>query len=89
MNILENKVAVITGTRGARSGHRPGLHGGRRGRGHRRPQPEHARFRALAELRSKGGRAAGLACDVSELAQVEALGAFAVATFGGIHIWGQ
>ena len=33
------------------------------------------------------GRAAGQTCDVSELAQVEALAAFAVKTFGRIDIW--
>ena len=41
----------------------------------------------VAELQAAGAQAAGLACDVSDLQQVEALGAFAVATYGGIDVW--
>jgi glucose 1-dehydrogenase len=87
MNTLENKVAVITGgTRGlglgiaqayVAAGAAVVIAGRSQG----------TLDRALAELRSKGARAAGMTCDVSDLTQVEALGAFAEATFGGIDIW--
>jgi NAD(P)-dependent dehydrogenase (short-subunit alcohol dehydrogenase family) len=42
---------------------------------------------ALAELRAAGARAAGIACDVGDQKQVEALGAFAAGTFGQINVW--
>lgn len=42
---------------------------------------------ALRELQASGAQAAGIACDVADLAQVERLAAFAVATFGKIDIW--
>lgn len=41
---------------------------------------------ALAELKT-GGRVAGLPADVSDLAQVERLAAFALETFGRLDIW--
>lgn len=41
----------------------------------------------VTELRAAGAQAAGLACDVSDLQQVEALGAFAAETYGGIDVW--
>lgn len=87
MNTLENKVAVITGgTRGLGLGIAQAyLAAGAAvviaGRN------QSTLDRALSELRSKGGRTAGMICDVGDLTQVEALGAFAVATFGGIDIW--
>lgn len=42
---------------------------------------------AVAGLRSAGASATGIACDVSDLAQVEALAEHAVATFGGFDAW--
>lgn len=42
---------------------------------------------AVAELRAAGARAEGLACDVADMAEVEALAACAVRAFGGIDIW--
>ncbi|MCA9904528.1 MAG: SDR family oxidoreductase, partial [Anaerolineae bacterium] len=42
---------------------------------------------AIAELEANGVRAAGTICDVGDLEQVEALGAFAVEAFGKIDIW--
>ena len=42
---------------------------------------------AVAELRDLGGQAHGIGCDVSELAQVETLAAFAREQFGGFDIW--
>lgn len=42
--------------------------------------------RVAAEIRDAGGKAAGIACDVSKLAEVEKLVPFAVDTFGGFDI---
>jgi NAD(P)-dependent dehydrogenase (short-subunit alcohol dehydrogenase family) len=42
---------------------------------------------AIADLRAAGVAADGLACDVAELEQVEALGAFAVSKFGRFDVW--
>jgi glucose 1-dehydrogenase len=42
---------------------------------------------ALAELKGKGVEAAGLACDVSQLEQVEALGDFATRQYGRFDVW--
>ncbi len=87
MKILENKVAVITGgTRGlglsiARAYAAEGAAVVIAGRSQSTIEA------ALAELKSSGARSAGLACDVSDLKQVEALGTFAAETFGKIDIW--
>jgi len=43
--------------------------------------------RAISELRTQGRTATGMPCDVSDLAQVEALAAHAVETFGGFDVW--
>ena len=42
---------------------------------------------AVQSILAKGQRATGLPCDVGDLAQVEALAAHAVATFGRLDIW--
>lgn len=42
---------------------------------------------AVAALRDAGGRATGLACDVADLAQVESLRDHALQAFGQIDIW--
>ncbi|MBK8024357.1 MAG: SDR family oxidoreductase [Chloroflexi bacterium] len=42
---------------------------------------------AVSALRADGARAAGIACDVGDFSQVEALSAFALETFGKIDIW--
>jgi glucose 1-dehydrogenase len=42
---------------------------------------------AVQRLRALGGQADGLACDVGELAQVQALVDFAIQTFGNIDVW--
>ena len=43
--------------------------------------------RAVSELRAAGRTATGMPCDVSDLAQVEALAAHAVETFGRFDVW--
>lgn len=43
--------------------------------------------RAVSELRAAGREASGLAADVAERPQVEALLAHAIATFGNVDIW--
>lgn len=42
---------------------------------------------AVQTILAQGGRATGFACDVSDLAQVQALAAHALATFGRLDIW--
>ncbi len=42
---------------------------------------------AVQSLRQGGAQAGGVACDVSDLAQVEALGAYAVSTYGRFDAW--
>lgn len=42
---------------------------------------------AVAALRAAGGEASGLACDVGDLAQVEALAEFAVRAYGRFDVW--
>ena len=85
--ILQNKVAVITGSsRGlgyaiaevyAREGAKVII----------ASRTQKAVDEAVRKLRQNGAQAEGLACDVSDIQQVEALAAFAVQKFGGIDIW--
>jgi glucose 1-dehydrogenase len=42
---------------------------------------------AVEALKAAGARAGGIACDVGDLDQVEALARYAEATFGGLDIW--
>jgi NAD(P)-dependent dehydrogenase (short-subunit alcohol dehydrogenase family) len=87
MGLLENKVAVITGSsRGlgfaiaetyAEQGAAVVL----------AARTTKAVDEAVAQLRARGFRASGVACDVGNLAQVEALAEHAVQTFGQIDIW--
>ncbi|MEP7137081.1 MAG: SDR family oxidoreductase [Chloroflexota bacterium] len=86
-DILQNKVAVITGgSRGlgyaiaeayARAGAKVVIAS--------RTQP--AVDKAVKKLQENGAQAEGLACDVSDLQQVEALAEFAVRKFGQLDIW--
>jgi glucose 1-dehydrogenase len=85
--ILQNKVAVITGgSRGlgyaiaeayAREGAKVVI----------ASRTQSAVDRAVRKLRENGARAEGLACDVADLQQVEALAEFAVQKFGRLDIW--
>ena len=87
MGLLDNKVAVITGSsRGlgyaiaetyAEQGAAVVL----------AARTTRAVDEAVAKLRARGFRASGLACDVANRAQVEALAEHAVQTFGQIDIW--
>ena len=87
MNTLENKVAVITGsTRGlglaiagayAAEGAAVVIAG----------RTQSTVDAVVAEFVAGGAAAAGLACDVGDLEQVAALGAFAVERFGRIDVW--
>jgi NAD(P)-dependent dehydrogenase (short-subunit alcohol dehydrogenase family) len=84
---LENRVAVITGgTRGLGLGiaHAYAAEGSAVVIASR-SQP--TLDSALADLRARGARAEGIACDVGDLQQVEALAAFAMEQFGKIDIW--
>jgi len=87
MGLLENKVAVITGSsRGlgyaiaetyAEQGAAVVL----------AARTSKAVDEAVAKLRARGFRASGAACDVANRAQVEALAEHAMQTFGQIDIW--
>ena len=87
MALLDGKIAVITGsTRGfglsmaqefARQG--AALVVSSRSAG--------AVAAAVDDLRLAGAQASGLACDVSDLAQVQALAMHALQTFGALDIW--
>ncbi len=43
--------------------------------------------RAVEELKSAGGEAAGMACDVADAGQVQELAELALRAFGGLDIW--
>lgn len=85
--ILQNKVAVITGgSRGlgyaiaeayAREGAKVVI----------ASRTQNAVDKAVRTLRKNGAQAEGLACNVADLRQVEALGEFAVQKFGRLDIW--
>lgn len=85
--VLKDKVAVITGgSRGlglaiaqtyARAGAKVVI----------ASRTPHAVGLAVDSLRASGYRATGLACDVADMAQVEALAQHAIQTFGRMDIW--
>lgn len=87
MGVLENKVAVITGaSRGL--GEAIGRAFVREGAAVVLAGRSIEAIQALAhELDEQGGRATAYQMDVSDLAQVQALAAHAVETFGTIDIW--
>ncbi len=43
--------------------------------------------RTVEELKAAGGKAAGMACDVADAGQVQALAGLAQSAFGGLDIW--
>jgi glucose 1-dehydrogenase len=85
--ILQDKVTIITG--------------GTRGLGYAMAEiyasegakvviasrTQHAVDDAVKKLGGNGAQVAGLACDVSDIHQVEALAEFAIRTFGRIDVW--
>jgi NAD(P)-dependent dehydrogenase (short-subunit alcohol dehydrogenase family) len=85
--VLKDKVAVITGgSRGlglaiaqtyARAGAKVVI----------ASRTPHAVGLAVDSLRASGYQATGLACDVADMAQVEALAQHAIQTFGRMDIW--
>ncbi|MBK7318311.1 SDR family NAD(P)-dependent oxidoreductase [Candidatus Villigracilis affinis] len=85
--VLKDKVAVITGgSRGlglaiaqtyARAGAKVVI----------ASRTPHAVGLAVDSLRASGYQATGLACDVADMAQVEALVQHAIQTFGRMDIW--
>jgi glucose 1-dehydrogenase len=85
--VLQNKVAVITGgSRGlgfaiaeayAREGAKIVI----------ASRTQNAVDKAVRKLQEKGALVEGIACDVSDLQQVEALAEFAVQKFGRLDIW--
>ena len=87
MGALDNKVAVITGgTRGfGLAMAQAYLHEGAAVVVASRSVE--AVERAVAQLRTDGARVGGLACDVSDLAQLQALKDYALNTFGQLDVW--
>ncbi len=85
--ILQNKVAVITG--GSRGlGYAIAEVYGREGaKVVIASRTQRAVDEAVRKLQGNGVQAAGLACDVSDIQQVEALVEFAVGSFGRVDIW--
>jgi glucose 1-dehydrogenase len=87
MGILRDRVMVITGgSRGfgfavAKAAAAEGARLVIASRG------EEAVAAAVGELRTRGAEATGMACDVSDLEQVEALGEHATRAFGSFDIW--
>lgn len=84
MRVLQDKVAVVTG--GARG---LGLSIARTYTASGAKVVIAGRAQATIDLALSGlgTQAAGIACDVGDLQQVEALGRFAIETFGKIDIW--
>jgi NAD(P)-dependent dehydrogenase (short-subunit alcohol dehydrogenase family) len=86
-NLLQDKVAVITGgTRGLGLGIAQAY--GRAGAAVVvASRSERSVEAAVSLLQSQGVRATGMACDVADLAQVEAVALHAISTFGRLDIW--
>lgn len=87
MGVLQDKVIVITGSTrgfGLAMADACGREGAKVVVSSRKAEAVDA---AVRELTGKGLTAAGMACDVSQLEQVEALGEFAARQFGGFDVW--
>jgi len=87
MRLLENKIAVVTGSSrgfGLAIAQAFASHGASVVLASR---SEEAIGKAVESIRATGARASGLACDTTDLKQVEALAEHAVQTFGGLHVW--
>lgn len=85
--MLSGRVAVITGSTrgiGRAIAERYGCAGARVVVSSSKPE---AVAQTVAELRGRGIEASGLACDVSERAQVQALLDHAIASYGQVDIW--
>jgi len=87
MRLLETKIAVVTGSSrgfGLAIAQAFASHGASVVLASR---SEEAIGKATESIRATGARASGLACDTTDLKQVEALAEHAVRTFGGLHVW--
>lgn len=87
VGVLDGKVAVITGSSrglGLAIARAYAQEGGRVVLSSRSSQ---AVASAAAQLQATGAQAAGMACDVADLAQVEALAGCALAQFGRLDVW--
>jgi NAD(P)-dependent dehydrogenase (short-subunit alcohol dehydrogenase family) len=87
MGRLDNKVIVITGSTrgfGLAAARACGREGAAVVLSSRKSEAVDV---ALADLRASGVAADGVACDVADLGQVEALGAFAISKFGRFDVW--
>ncbi|MGE5603493.1 MAG: SDR family NAD(P)-dependent oxidoreductase [Nitrososphaerales archaeon] len=87
MGVLQDRVVVITGSTrgfGLAVAHACGREGARVVISSRTQEAVDA---ALRELRGKGITAEGIACDVSQLEPVEALGDFATRQYGRFDVW--
>jgi NAD(P)-dependent dehydrogenase (short-subunit alcohol dehydrogenase family) len=87
MGILQDKVVVITGSSrglGLAVAQAAAAEGAKVVLSSRTAEAVAA---AVAGLRAAGREVSGVACDVSDLAQVEALAVYAVRTFGRFDVW--
>jgi len=87
MRALENRVAVITGSSRGLGLAMAKAYAGEGASVVLASRSEAAIQQAAEAIRSTGAQATGIACDVSDMAQVEALGELAVRTFGRFDIW--
>lgn len=86
-NILQNKVAVITGGSRGLGFALAQIFAGAGARVVIASRSSASVAQAVAQLEAQGATALGVACDVGKLSDVEALAAQAVKAFGRIDIW--
>ena len=87
MGLLDNKVAVITGSSRGLGLAIALAYAGEGASVVLASRSGVAIQQAVASIRAKGAQATGLACDTADLAQVEALADHARKTFGRLDIW--